>query len=122
MRGRQQGRDSSSRCFPRTIFSLFPELRQAPCGWRLQPPNANMKMLFFSSERAEVESVRQEFVKAGISCEIRDSRAPKNMSTGSSDAELWIQNDQDCHRAFMLCVQLGVGFAKRANALHSIEA
>ena len=28
-------------------------------------------------------------------------------------AEVWIQNDQDLHQAFLLCVRLGVGFARR---------
>jgi len=27
-------------------------------------------------------------------------------------AELWIQRDRDWHRALMLCVELGAGFAK----------
>ena len=73
-----------------------------------------MKMLFFSSERAEVESVRNELIGAGVACEIRQYEAAidaPRKSTG--DAELWIQDDADAHRAALLCVERGVGFAKR---------
>jgi len=69
-----------------------------------------MKMLFFSSDEAEVEQVTRELVEAGIPCEVRDGLAANG---DPPDAEVWIRNDQDCHRAFMLCVQLGIGFARR---------
>ncbi len=69
-----------------------------------------MKMLFFSSDNSEVERVHKEFVSAGIACEVRNGARPG----ASTHAELWIRNDRDCHRAFMLCVHLGLGFSKRS--------
>ena len=103
---------------------LFPE----PTGWgganeeeRSRPAcskrsrrngTMTMKMLFFSSERAEVESVRNELLAAGVACEIRETVATTSPISG--DTELWIQDDADAHRAAMLCVQRGVGFARRA--------
>ena len=78
-----------------------------------------MKMLFYSSDGSEVELISKEFAQAGIPCEVRNS-PPANGSPlpssqrGSAQRELWIQDDNDCHRAFMLCVRLGIGFAKRA--------
>jgi hypothetical protein len=72
-----------------------------------------MKMLFFSSERAELEEIHKEFRCAGIPSEIRDS-SEAGAGRPSAEAELWIQNDKDCYRAMLLCVELGVGFARRA--------
>lgn len=71
-----------------------------------------MKMLFFSSDNTEVEQVSREFSHAGIPCEIRKG-STLNGSAEVGEAELWIHNDRDCHRAFMLCVQLNIGFAHR---------
>ena len=81
-----------------------------------------MKMLFFSADGTEVELVGKEFTEAGISCEVRN--APKQKSR-PSEAELWIRDDKDCHRALMLCVHLGIGFSKRpakAALLEDLEA
>ncbi len=75
-----------------------------------------MKMLFFSSEHLEVEQVFEELVRAGIPCEVREEVRVEHASPNASGAELWIQHDCDSHRAFMLCVRLGMGFAKRAEA------
>ncbi len=69
-----------------------------------------MKMLFFSANGKEVEEVSREFVLAGIPCEVR---AVEQREGRSSEGEVWIRNDGDCHRAFMLCVQRGIGFARR---------
>lgn len=78
-----------------------------------------MKMLFFSCDGSEVEEVCREFTHAGIACEIRQARRRKGPAP---DAELWIRNDRDCHRAFMLCVQRGIGFARRpAESLETYE-
>ena len=71
-------------------------------------------MLFYSSDSSEVDRVSKEFVNAGIPCEVRKGPAPSGKTPHPGQAELWIRNDRDCHRAFMLCVHLGVGFAKRA--------
>ncbi len=72
-----------------------------------------MKMLFFSSDSTEVQQVSQEFTQAGIPCEIRNPGLVRGVFR---DTELWIRNDRDCHRAFMLCVQLGIGFARRPSS------
>ena len=69
-----------------------------------------MKMLFYSNDPSEVEQVGREFTQAGIACEVRHGRF-RNES--APDIELWIRDDGDCHRAFMLCVQQGIGFARR---------
>jgi hypothetical protein len=69
-----------------------------------------MKMLFYSADGAEVRQVSREFTQAGIPCEVRNGKAVNGHAV---EAELWIRNDRDCHRAFMLCVQLGIGFAHR---------
>ena len=78
-----------------------------------------MKMLFFSSDRAEVDLVRKELVQEGIPCEVRCAEvAPtadcrSGLSGHPADAELWVLKDQDAYTAFLLCVRLGIGFAKR---------
>jgi diadenosine tetraphosphatase ApaH/serine/threonine PP2A family protein phosphatase len=79
-----------------------------------------MKMLFYSSDHAEVERVSREFALAGITCEVR--HFPSRKGKPVPDAELWIRNDRDCHRAFMLCVRLGIGFARRPHAPVDIDA
>jgi hypothetical protein len=74
-----------------------------------------MKMLFFSSEPSEVKQASKDFTAAGILCEIRNCPfATNGVSANPAHTELWIRDDKDCHRAFLLCVQLGIGFAKRA--------
>ncbi len=65
-----------------------------------------MKIVYFSNDRLEVERISQELVLAGIACEVREGLVVK-------EAELWINKDSDLHRAFMRCVELSVGFAKR---------
>jgi len=73
-----------------------------------------MKMLFFSSDWAEVEMLRKEFCAANIPCKIRVRTLAEIRPPNVAEAELWIQNDKDWYRASMLCVQLGLGFAKPA--------
>jgi hypothetical protein len=72
-----------------------------------------MKMLFFSSDSSEVQFANSEFRAAGIPCEIRNSPVLHQENGCPGCAELWICNDRDCHRALMLCVQLGIGFSRR---------
>jgi len=72
-----------------------------------------MKLLFYSSERAEVELLRHYLIEAAIECEIHDSGLIKGLSLRPPEAELWIQHDEDSYRAFMLCVEHNIGFAKR---------
>jgi hypothetical protein len=69
-----------------------------------------MKMLFFSADELEVDQVSRELVHAGIPCEVRGGSPAEH---GTVERELWVQDDRDCHRAFMLCVERGIGFAKR---------
>ncbi len=69
-------------------------------------------MLFFSSDGSEVEELGHEFEKAGIPSEVRRPYSGMT-SPACNEAELWIRNDQDCHRALMLCVELNMGFARR---------
>ena len=78
-----------------------------------------MKMLFFSADKSEVEHVSQEFAHAGIPSEVRSSPGKRS---SSREVELWIKNEKDCHRAFTLCVRLGIGFAKRPVQLAEVES
>jgi hypothetical protein len=72
-----------------------------------------MKILFFSSDDSEVQRLKQELDAAGIACEIRGGLLPDS----NAQPELWIQDERDCYRALMLCTQLGLGFARRAERL-----
>jgi len=76
-----------------------------------------MKMMFFSAERTEAELVRTELLAADVACEVREKEMGDGLLPNVSDAEVWIQNDEDSHRAVMLCLELGVGFAKRAETV-----
>jgi len=73
-----------------------------------------MKMLFFSADRVEIELVSKAFTEAGIPCETRDSGLGRAFLRNPGDTELWIQHDEDAYKALMLCVEQGIGFAKRA--------
>ena len=73
-----------------------------------------MKLLFYSSERSEVEFLRQCLLEVCIDCEIHDSGLVKGLSLKPSEAELWILNDEDSYAAVLLCVEHNIGFAKRA--------
>jgi hypothetical protein len=44
---------------------------------------------------------------------VRDVVPGDGGAQGRAEEELWIQNDHDSHRALMLCVAHGLGFAKR---------
>ena len=72
-----------------------------------------MKMMFYSAERAEVERLRQELAAAGMSCEVRESGTAESIYANAQELELWLVNDDDYHWASMLCVRLGLGFARR---------
>ena len=73
-----------------------------------------MKLVFFSSDRIEVESLHKELAAAGIPCEIHDGVTLAEALALQPEAELWIQNNTDSHRAFMVCAEHAVGFSKRA--------
>lgn len=71
-----------------------------------------MKLLYYSPDDLEIEEVSKQFANAGIPCVVRHSAVCRGeRQTGCT--ELWIRHDKDSHKAMMLCVQLGVGFAKR---------
>jgi hypothetical protein len=72
-----------------------------------------MKLLFYSSDRSEVELLRQSLLDACIDCEIHDSGVIQGLSLKPAEAELWILHDEDANRAFLLCVENNIGFAKR---------
>jgi len=74
-----------------------------------------MKMLFFSSDEMEVKTASQKFATAGIPCEVRTTPLTRAEPPDRVSAELWIRNDKDCHRALMLCVELGIGFSRRSH-------
>jgi hypothetical protein len=80
-----------------------------------------MKLLYYSSDNSEVAQVGKEFSEAGIACEVRPGEGLKLLHQPAC-AELWIRHDRDCHRALMLCVQLGVGFARRSGKKSFIES
>jgi hypothetical protein len=70
-------------------------------------------MLFFSADRIEVATVRKAFHDAGIACETRESHLSRALCPTPDEAELWIRRDQDAYKASLLCVEQGIGFAKR---------
>ena len=72
-----------------------------------------MKMVFFSRDRLEVQRVSQELVDASIPCEVREGLVASDALPNLPAPQLWIQEDGDLHRAFMLCVEHKIGFAKR---------
>ena len=80
-----------------------------------------MKIVFFSRDRLEVQRVSQELVDAKIPCEIREGLVARDDLPNLSATQLWIQEDGDLHRAFMLCVEHKIGFAKRETNFLEID-
>ncbi len=72
-----------------------------------------MRMVFFSADKAEVQRLSGELQEAGIACEVRKEVVVDGASVHLPEAELWVKNDNDSHRAFLLCVQRNAGFARR---------
>jgi hypothetical protein len=72
-----------------------------------------MKIIFFSSNRLEVVSLSNDLSSEGIPCQVREGIVLEAVAPQIPEAELWIQNDRDTHRAFMFCVERDAGFAKR---------
>jgi hypothetical protein len=99
---------------PRCEFQHFPELRGSSQQRKLPAQINDMTMLFFSSDDSEVQAAARNLLDAGIACEIRHGPFPDGMVSQTFEAELWVRDDSDAYRALMLCVQLGIGFAKRA--------
>jgi hypothetical protein len=82
----------------------------------------SMKLLFYSSDRSEVEFLRQCLLEVCIDCEIHDNGAVQGLSLKPPEAELWIENDEDSYRAILLCVEHNIGFAKRAPGREDLAA
>jgi len=76
-----------------------------------------VELLYFSSDGAEVDLLSRELVAANIPCEVRRGPFAEGIFPNDGYAELWIRDDRDSHRALMLCVELGAGFAKRTRKL-----
>jgi len=74
---------------------------------------SDMQLVFFSSDRLEVQRVWLALAADGIPCKIREGLVARNDFSNLPEAEVWIQKDGDLHRAFMLCVEQSIGFAKR---------
>ncbi len=72
-----------------------------------------MRIVFFSSDRLEVERVGLVLAAAGIACEVRESAVLEEGISHPPEAEVWIKKDKDLSQAFMICVRENVGFAKR---------
>jgi len=71
-----------------------------------------MRLLFFSSDRSEVELVWSALLGAGIQCEVRSGPVTKRLANDAG-TELWIEKDRDYYKASLLCAELGVGFCRR---------
>ena len=72
-----------------------------------------MRIVFFSSDRLEVERVSVALIAARIPCQVRNGIVVKSNFPSLPEAEVWVQKDEDLHRAFMVCVEHRIGFAKR---------
>ena len=58
-----------------------------------------MKMLFSSSDRAEVNVVRKKLFEAGIRCHVRRNPRAQGLFGIPSYPELWVHNDGDILKA-----------------------
>lgn len=73
-----------------------------------------MKMVYFSSDRLEVEWLKQDLTSEGIACEILDAVSVGETSLPLREPELWVQNDGDAYRALALCVERETGLGKKS--------
>jgi hypothetical protein len=62
----------------------------------------DMKMLFSSRDRAQIERAKEKLVAAGIRCEVRDFPVDAEVCGTSYYPELWIQSNPDYHTASIL--------------------
>ena len=62
----------------------------------------DMKMLFSSRNRAQIEQVRAKLAASGIRCEVRYFPVDAQLSGTSSYPELWIEPNSDYHTASIL--------------------
>lgn len=62
----------------------------------------DMKMLFSSRNRIQIEQVREQLVAAGIRCEIRNFPVQSPDCGTGSYPELWIESNPDYHTASII--------------------
>lgn len=62
----------------------------------------DMKMLFSSRNRAQIEHVLEKLVAAGIRCEVRNFPIEAQQGGTTSYPELWVQKNTDYHTASIL--------------------
>jgi hypothetical protein len=75
-----------------------------------------MRMLFSSSDIAEIGRVGREFLEAGIPCGVRYDPPREGLCPAPAHAELWVQSETDFHRAVLLYLRLtGNSDAKAIN-------
>lgn len=61
-----------------------------------------MKMLFSTTDRAEVKQVKKRLYDAGIRCEVRNNRVAQGIFGIPSYPELWVKDDGDILKALKL--------------------
>ncbi len=76
-----------------------------------------MRLVFFSSDRLEVQRVSLALMAAGIPCEVRKDLGIQGQFAPLPEAEVWIRKNADLNRAFMVCIEQSIGFAKRETDL-----
>lgn len=62
----------------------------------------DMKLLFSSRHRAQIERAHAKLVAAGIRCEIRNFPVDEQESGTASYPELWVEGNTDYHTAAIL--------------------
>lgn len=72
-----------------------------------------MRLVFFSSDRLEVERVSLALNVAKIPCEIRKGAMVRGKYSPLPETEIWIKRNADLSRAFLVCVEENLGFARR---------
>jgi hypothetical protein len=58
-----------------------------------------MKMLFSSSDGAEIRQVKKKLFEAGIRCEVRHNPVAQGVFGVASCPELWVNNEGDILKA-----------------------
>ena len=66
-----------------------------------------MRLLFSSSDITDIGRVGREFIAAGIPCGVRYDPPSEGARPAPAHAELWVQNEDDFHRAVLLYLRLG---------------
>jgi len=64
-----------------------------------------MKMLFSTTDRAEVKQVKKKLFDAGIRCEVRHNRVAQGVFGIPSFPELWVKDERDILKALKLVGQ-----------------